>query len=280
MAFFNISIGNLNSFQLRSVREAVTSLEYSWTLDSVSELSFEVWDPDFQFLQNNYFQVRREVKTDGGDFEIAAVEVSQGNGTSPIVRVQARRRAIQLMKRDKNPAALGGGTATDYARVAASRFGLAFVGEPTGTQAVQIQAASEGRADSVWDVLKRNASEAQFAVFESDGTLYFASEQWLLGKWANIPIRWSALQGPASTFPLYEIPNCRTSDDNPSAADIRFIVDRTNGVKLRPGMTIDFAGVPTFDGRYLVTDVSYSEGDLTPVGMSARTPVKPVERNA
>jgi hypothetical protein len=277
--FFDLSIGDLNSFQMRSVRDAITSLDYSWTLDSVSEVSFQIWDPDFTMLKANYFQVRRDVRTSGGDFEITVVDVSQGPGASPAVKIQARRKAIQLMKRDKNPSALGGGSATDYARAVANNFGLQFVGEPTGTQAVQIQAANEGRADSVWDVLKRNASEAQFAVFESDGTLYFASEQWLLGKWANVQIRWSALPSLIAPFPLYEIPSCRTSDDNPSAAEIRFVVDRNNGVKLRPGMTVDFSGVPTFESRYLITDVAYEEGNQNPVGMSARTPVKPEPRS-
>ena len=274
MTFLDLSIGDIGSFNMSQIRDAVTRLDYSWTLDSVSEVSFDVWDADFLLINRNYFVPRRDVTVDGNLFEITVIDISQGPGQSPLVKIQARKKAAQLMKRDKNPAAYGGGTATDYARAVASRFGLNFVGEPTAAKAVQIQSSNEGRPQSVWDVLKSNASEAQFVVFESDNTLYFASEVWLLGKWANVPFKWPTLD-PTDSYPLYEIPNCRTSDDDPNAAEIRFVVDRTNAVNLRPGMTVVFSGINNFDASYLISEVSYSWGSLNPVSVSVRTPVKP-----
>lgn len=274
---FDFRLGGVNTWTTTSIRDAITEVDFSWTLDSVSEVSFEVWDPKYDLINGNYFQVRRDVYINGDVFEVAAVEIRQGPGESPVIKIQARRKAIQMMKRDKNPQAYGGGTATDYARAVAARYGLQFAGEPTGSQAVQVQAASEGRADSVWDVLKRNAGEAQFAVFESDNTLYFASEVWLLGKWANVEFRWPNFN-PTAQFNLYEVPNCRTSDDNPTAAEIRFVVDRTNAVNLRPGMTVNFNGINNFDGSYLIVNVSYGLGDMNPVSVSVRTPIKPEPR--
>lgn len=272
--FIDFRIGGTNTFVTQSILEAITEVDYSWTLDGVSEVAFSVWDPNYSMISGNFFQVRRDVFAEGNQFEMTAIEVRQGPSQSPLIRVQARRKQIQEMKRDKNPEAYGGGTATDYAAAVAARFSLGFVGQPTGTQAVQVQASGEGRADSVWDVLKRNASEAQFVVFESDNTLYFASEEWLLGKWANVKFLWPPLV--ATDFPLYEVPNCRTSDDDPKAAEIRFVVDRTNGIRLRPGMTVDFGsfGLELFNGQYLITNVSYSLGSNDPVSVSVRTPRK------
>lgn len=277
MTFLDLSIGNIDSFNMAQIRDAVTRLEYSWTLDSVSEVSFDIWDAEYRLINGNYFQPRRDVLIDGEKFEITVIDISQGPGQSPIVKLQARRKAIQLMKRDKNPAAYGGGTATDYARAVAAQFGLGFEGQSTAAQAVQVQSNNEGKAQSVYDLLKSNASEAQFVVFESDNTLYFASEEWLLGKWANVAFTWPTLN-PLDSFPLYEIPNCRTSDDDPTAAEIRFVVDRTNAVNLRPGMTVNFNGINNFNGSYLITEVSYGWGSLNPVSISARTPVKPEPR--
>jgi hypothetical protein len=262
---------------MQRVLDAITNLDFSWTLDSVSEISFEVWDPDFAMLNSNYFQVRRDVTVAEKQFEMTVIEVQQGEGNSPKIKIQARTKEIQRMKRDKNPNAYGGGTATDYARAVAAQYGLKFVGQSTGTQAVQAQASNEGKADSVWDVLTKNASEAQFAVFESDGTLYFASEEWLLGKWANIRIDYPSLN-PFEDFLLLEIPQCRTSEDDVRAAEIKFLIERTNAVNIRPGMTVDFNGIKNFSGKYLVTDVAYIYGDNTPVGVSVRTPVKPEPR--
>lgn len=277
MTFSDFRLGGINTWTTTAIADAITEAKFSWTLDSVSEVSFSVWDPKYDLINGNYFQVRRDAYINGDVFEIASVEIGQGPGESPVVRVQARRKAIQLMKRDKNPQAFGGESATDYARSVAGKFGLGFVGQSTGAQAVQIQASNEGRADSVWDVLKRNAGEAQYVVFESNNILYFASEEWLLGKWANVQFRWPNTD-PAAQFGLYEIPNCRTSDDDPKAAEIRFIVDRTNGTKLRPGMTVVFNGINNFSGSYLVTNVDYSATGGTPVSVSVRTPVKPEPR--
>jgi hypothetical protein len=275
--FYDLEIGDIDSATMRSIRDAITSIDMSWTLDAASEVSFEVWDPEFRLVNGNYFQIRRDVRFNGDLFEISVVDIGQGPTQSPVVRIEARRKAIQRMKRDKNPEAYGGGTATDYARAVAAAYGLAFEGQGTDAKAVQIQASSDGRSDSVWDVLKRNANEAQFVVFESDNTLYFASEEWLLGKWANVAFNWPTLN-PLDPFPLYQIPNCRTSDDDPRAADVRFVVGRTNAVNLRPGMTVVFNGINGFGGSYLITTVSYEMSPMEPVSVSARTPVKPEPR--
>lgn len=275
--FFDFFIGELGGKGMQRVLDALISLDFSWTLDSVSEVSFEIWDQDFAMTNANYFQVRRDVTIAGKEFEIAVVDISQGEGTAPKIKIDARTKAIQRMKRDKNPNAYGGGTATDYARTVAAQFGLNFVGQPTGTQAVQSQSSNEGKADSVWTVLTKNASEAQFAIFESENTLYFASEEWLLGKWANIPLNYPSFN-PAEPYPLIEIPQCRTSEDDVKAAEIKFLIERTNAINIRPGMSVDFTGINNFNGKYLVTDVAYIYGDQTPVGVSVRTPVKPEPR--
>jgi hypothetical protein len=275
--FDDLTIGELNRFNMQSVRAAITSMEFSLTLDSVSEITFTVWDNNYAFINGNYFMVRREVAYFGMAYEIASVEITAGEGSIPIVKIQARNRAIQRMKRDKNPAAYGGGSATDFARSVAAAYGLGFSGQATSTEAAQAQTASDGKADSVWDVLKRGASEAQFAVFESDNKLYFASEEWLLGKWANVPFNWPS--GPNDPFTLYTIPNCRTSEDDVKAATIKFIVDRTNGTQMRPGMTVNFNGINNFTGPYLVSEVSFTSEPMDPVSVSVRTPVKPKPKN-
>jgi hypothetical protein len=268
-----INIVDLSVAVCQNIAEMVTSLDLSWTLDAVSQLKFEVHDPGFEMMKNNYFMVRRGILYANEVFEIASVETSQGPGAAPKHTVEARRAAVQGMKRDKSPEAYSGATATDYARIVANKFLLKFVGQPTAVKGAIIKANTPEDAESTWDVLNRLASEAKFVVFESNQVLYFASQEWLVGKWANITLRYPSPENDPYT--ILEIPTCRRSDDDITTAEIQLILDRTNAVNLRPGMTINLKGMYEFDLSYLITEVAYGDGDNMPVAVAARTPEKP-----
>lgn len=276
-------IGDLSAFAIREIQRAITSMEVSFTMDMASELKFTVWDPKLALMEANYFQVRRDIGYEGSLFEISAVEVGRGDGASPEITVQARLKAVQLMKRDKNPSGYSGASGTDYARSVAAAYGLQFLGEPTAKKRAQAAASSQKADESTWDVLSRSGSDAQFQAFVSDGTLYFASQQWLLGKWNRfqrpngessfIATRWPS--EPEDPFQLLEVPRCRTSDDDPLGAQVSFAFARQNATLLRPGMTILLGGMAQFNTAYLITEVSYEDGTAnSPVAVSARTPEK------
>lgn len=254
------------------VVKAVTSLEASWTMDGVSQITVELTDPKMKMFLGNYFQVRREVTYAGSMFEVAATEIAQGEGASPKIIIECRRKAVQLLKRDKKPGSVSGATATDYARQAATNVGLGFVGEPTTVKQSITKVTTGGAEESTWDVLTRAAGEAQFVVFESDNTLYYASHEFLIGKWANETFIYPSPRD--AKFPLMQIPNCRRSDDDPFSADFRALVDRKNARQLRPGMTVTLQGMGEFDLRYLITEVTYKDGSGEPVSVSGRTPEK------
>lgn len=256
---------NLNS----DISKLITKLEVSWSMDGASQIRFSAHDEGLVLLKNRYFQVRRTVAYASANFEIASLEVAQGDAAAGLCTVEARTQAIQKMKRDKQPSAYGGVSATDYARMVADKFGLKFVGEPTATKKAVIQTSTGTKQDSVWDVLQRSAQEAEFSAFESSGTLYFASQEWLLGKWANLTAAYPSPNTDSLVF--LEMPQCRRSEDDPLSAEFKGIFDRTNAKNLRPGMTIILAGMYEFDGKYLITDVAYEEGINDPVGISART---------
>jgi hypothetical protein len=282
---YDLVIGDLGTFQGTAVQQSITKLTTSFTMDSVSQVSFEIWDHELRMLNNNYFLVRRDVVYQGMLYEMAVIDISAGQGETPIVKIEARSKVCQLMKRDKNPEAYGGTSATDFARIVAERYKLNFVGEPTSTKRVIVKGTSDSNDTSVWNVLKSSASEAQFVLFEADNTLYFASQQWLLGKWglvdlgfAKVPIVFSPPGTGNDIFTLVEFPNCRKSDDDPMQAEVRALVRRENATKIRAGMTVNLDGVNGFNGRYLVTEVAYEENAPSPVSVSMRTPEKPKEK--
>lgn len=233
--------------------------------------------------------------------EIADVNIEQSQGNSPIVRVQCYTKAIQQMKRDKKPGNIKG-NGSDFVKRAAEEFGLKSVVQKTSATRQITTADSDSAADSVWTVLERLAGESKdenknpFVIFEADGTLYFGSQQWIMYKWGHTSIEHTRydrkkqrdvkeiryvtnLKYPsgAEPFVLLKMPTMHKSENDPKEGDGSCIVDRINGTRLRPGMTVRVSGVPWFDGDFLITEVDFSE--LTPDPVNVRFATPPRQEN-
>lgn len=313
------------------ITDVVTSASINYTLDLASELSFEIIDKGLQFSKNNYFVVGRDVmyetqtvgriNSQTGDvirvrqmFEIAKVQVSQGPGGSPVFSIQCYTKAIQQMKRDRQPGSVpGNGTA--FVRAAAAKYGLQFYGEQTSKVKQITKTSGSKQAQSLWDVMQNLANDAKFVLFEVDGVLVFASEKYLMHKWGTQVLRSTktttnpktnkkttttsvkrfvrlvfdeAINKPSgagaefltnsAAFELTEYPSINKSYNDPYAGDGSCTVIRTNGTQLRPGMTAYVGNVPNMSGYYLITDVSFNELTGDPVSVSFRSPVKDNEK--
>lgn len=268
----------------------ITQLSVSLTMDASSEIQFTVIDKDFIFARNNYFQLRRNVYYRDLIFEISRVDVTQDQSSYPAYSISARSKNIQLMKRDKEPEAFSGLSPTEFASTIAARFNMSFFGQETAEARNIVKGASSRVDESTYDVLQRVAGENQFTVFETQNTLLFTSQEYLLGKWGDtdylyqdkyvIPIEWpepseSLFPGASSKYRLIEMPTVGKSDDDWKFAEGSFLIERINGVKLRPGMTIDLGGIPDFEGLYLITAVEFEEGTPDPVRVQFRSPNDP-----
>lgn len=285
-------LGDLATFASRDVTQSITDMSVSLSLSGSSEISVTVVDPNFTYASANYFQVRRDIFYRDLWFEIAAVETQRSESVHPQYTIQCRSKAVQLMKRDKKPEAYRGMTGYDFAQAMAKRFAMNFVGERTTKKQAIVKGKSKNSDDSVWTVLSSLASEQNFICFESSNTLFFCSEKFLLGKWGDpefvygdfkfVPFVFpepnpQVLPGAKDKYVLLEQPRLRRSDDDVNAAEGSMIVDRFNGKNLRPGMTIYLAGIPDFEGFYIITDVSFNEGTPEPVQVSFRVPVDPTK---
>jgi hypothetical protein len=285
-----ISIGSVETGQMADIADNLTSLSVSLTMDQAAELSFSVIDPDFAFARNNYFQIRRDVFYRELVFEIARIEVSRSASIDPEYKVVCYNKNVQMMKRDKKPEAYRGISASDYALTVSKRFNMKAFVEPTQKKQSIVKGRSKSADENVWDVLQRSAKEAEFVCFEIDNCLFFCSQRYLLGKWGDsnyqfmgnyfVPFGWPenndvAFPGSKNKYVLLDMPTFTRAENDPMDAEGTLIVERTNGVQLRPGMTVNVTGIPDFENGYLVTEVSFDEGVSDPVRVSFRTPVKP-----
>ena len=255
-----------------NVADFIRKIELSWTMDAVSELALTIHDPDMSMFQKNYFQVQREVTYGGTTFEIASLQVGQGPGSAAEIVLECRTAAIQRMKRDKSPQQYGGASPTEFAAIVADKFGLKFLGEGTAKAKVMANTTKDSEPESVWAMLTRLAGDAKFVCFEAGGTLFFASEAWLLQKYGNVTIEYPTPY--LSPYTVLEIPTCRRSDDDVFAAEFTATLAATNSVDLRAGMTVLLKGMHDFDWLYLLSEVSYEDGEGKPVSIAARTAEK------
>lgn len=293
-----ISIRGLTSKQMGQIAEFTTEFTIDYTMDGSPQITFIVIDPEMKMFKANYFVVRRICVYKGLLFEIAAVEIGGGPGLSPQIIVQARTHVIQKMKREKNLRPYSRMTAFQYAAAVAGNYGLKFYGQPAPPVQGYFRVINGNNDESVWDVLVRAARFLQYAVFEYDGTLFFASENYLFGKIGTtgdsgklftgtsgvpafgargmryIPITWPAPTGGTGMISL-EMPRMRVSDNDVKASSGTAILERTNAVQVRPGMTVGISGLHYFDGLYLVSRVNFQEGVPNPVTVEYRTPEIP-----
>lgn len=332
---FILKISNLSDEVMMDIRQSLLSLNVSYSMNMVTQVTATVLDPNFTMTRNNYFIVGRDATYSTtswlgpsnmeGEFyggasldyrnderwitlflEIASVQVGPGPGSSPVVTIEMRTKAVQQMRRDKNPGAIKA-NGSDWVIAAAKQYKLRYAVQKTSKNKNINKASGDQQADSTWTVLENLASDAKFLLFESDGILFFVSQHRLIGKWGAsqvsldyvdpqtnkssilpfnvIPLEWppgitnsdpdirKIFEPTRGAFQLYQCPQLRQSEDDPLAADGSAQIDFISGSALRPGMTVLLFGIPMFDNRpFLITEVSFDQLTREPVSISFASP--------
>lgn len=329
---WELLFGDLTTGIMEEIKSSIISINVSYSMTLVTQLSVEIVDTNFDLLRNNYFIVGRDVlyrthvftgKFNGDKsmlgtptasirndnewlqqlLEIASVEVSPGSGSSPIIKLELRTKAVQQMKRDKEPGTIKG-DGSDFVIAAAKKYKLDYSVQKTSKKKQITKASGDTEADSTWTVMDGLASEAKYLLFECDGVLFFVSPHRLIGKWGlyqtqldyidpqtnksfsatfnYIPLRWPRnylsknFVDIGNAFQLHQCPQVRQSEDDPLGAEGSATIDYLSGICLRPGMTVLLFGIPTFDGRpFLITEVSFNHFSREPVNISFASPERP-----
>lgn len=333
-----IYIGSLSDGIMATIDHSITNVSVDYSMSEASQLSFDVVETmsiDFskiitpegthprrlEFGYNNYFNIGRDVIYEtrtlneisdefstGANlikqsqlFEIATVTFAPGPGGSPTWQVKCFSKAIQQMKRDRNPGTIKG-TGSTFVKLAAEKYGLKPFVQETSKKPSITKATGDKHADSLWDVLTRMASDAKFVIFEVDGYLVFASERYLMNKWGidsgdtiqvkdpktkksktqpakYIPLQYPAVfKGTPGYFYAMGYPTINVSNNDPRYGDGSILVDRQNGTQIRPGMTAYIGDVPGSNGYYLITAVSFNDRSPDPVSVEFRKPTPEVDK--
>lgn len=264
-----VIVGELGGANDR-IQRSIGEIAFSYTSDGASQLELSVYDDRLEMHNAGYFVIRRNVRYRGIRFEIAAVEVDASAGQAERVRVTCRSRAVQRLKRAKGAKDFGKISPTAFALQLANSVGLEFFGESSPAKEAIIRAANDNNDESSWDVLRRQASDLEFVVFEDGEILYFASEKYLIKKQPTITVTWPP---PSRNTPFYvHAVKARRSDDDVHGSELEVVIDRTNAVQIKPGMGLRIKGLEYFDKKHMITAVEYHDDSPTPVTIRARTP--------
>lgn len=271
------------------VRESILSAQFDLTAKMVSEMQIQVYDPGFKMLNSNYFVIGRRIAfalpstlqvTDSGgdfadvsiqtvDFEIAAI--SAEHGASDTVRITARSRKMQQMRREKGQESFGRISPTAFAAATAARFGLEFFGEDTPVDGNIVREQTEQKDESTYDVLTRLARDAEFMFFEANGVMFFASEEFILDKQPSIEI--NVPSSEADPFFAANLGVRRSSDSTDSASTFNVnLVKSTSSITVFPGLGVNIKGLNNFDKKFMVDRVSYDTSKSGFVSISGTCP--------
>jgi hypothetical protein len=282
----------------RDISDTVTSMSLNYTMDAGAELTIQVADNQMQMLQAGYFRLGQtynfvqfkdplEIFVGLGfsseSFTLVSLDVQQGQGDIANISLAFHDTVFSKLKTDLKPQSYRAANGFSYARNVAKKYKLNFVGEEVKGKQETIKVKAKNNTESVWSVLQKSAGDNQFLCFVTNGTLYFASPRYLIGRWgidvinfkpvgeqkertfAYIPLIYPTPDNESRYF-LTGIPAMRKSLDSPKVADGSATIFGGSARYLRAGMTVMVYGLNAqFNNAYLITSVDYEPDTTEPV---------------
>jgi peptidoglycan hydrolase-like protein with peptidoglycan-binding domain len=264
-----LQVGELGD-RLVEVHESIIDLRIDLSADLVSQLTFTVSDPTLKMHNNNYFMIGRTVTYGSYKFEIAAVDVRLGR--SATVQVTARSQATQKLRREKGQKNFGAISPSTFAADAAKRVGLTFFGQDSPADGQIIRTQKDNTDESTFDVLKRLANANDFRFFEANGTMFFASEGYIVENQGKFEIDLTdAGKGTDPTDPFFPAGgSVRRSADGEKAATCSLqLLPSRSAFSVYPGSSFTVKGLSNFTAPFMVDRVEFAAGKSNLVRISA-----------
>lgn len=259
----SMKIGEIGD-RIVEVHESVTRLQYNLSADAVSKISVTMHDPNLKMHNNNYFMIGRTVEYLSQKFEIADVSVSH-EGVDRVM-FTARLQATQEMRRDKGQKSFPRISPSEFASQMAAKFGLNQFIEDSPRDGTIVRESNDNKDESTFDVLQRLARDLDFRFFESMGTLFFGSEEFIAANQdafiINVP------SNETDAFFANKLDLKRSIDTKTGATAQVSLLQNVSSLSIYPGTTFVVEGVANFKGIFFVDKVTMNVGATSPVNIS------------
>lgn len=299
----------------QQVAELVTGGTIELTASALSQLTFQVVDPDLAILNSHIFDMGQSAQWFNVKLITAAVATSEAQWGAQ-VELTLREVLTESMARNKGQLIPGtisllsesGISATDFLARRVAQYNIdtatgipgAFTGQPTAIRPTIQLVATPGdprQWESVYDLGRQLAVEEGFWFYESCGGVWFGKPSWLLQFAPFFTVGWNGT-GPANGgVDSLNVPACRRSREVITGDEVVVTLPRWLGEQVRLGMGFHMSGTggarnqglpgPAgtaspltvaggFDGDYLVVKVRWqNDGGATPVEVTGWQPVDP-----
>lgn len=272
----------LRGAKLRAdVAEQVTGAPLDLGTEQVTELTLTVEDPDLRLLRTGLFALGTPVDYEDLRLVISALAVDGGQAGTGGLSVECRPALVDRLKRRRGPLVLRNVSPSTFVETEAKAAGArGTVIQPSATRKqVARDVPKAGELDTVdassWTTCQRLARELGFLFYEAAGFVYFGRPSWLLDRLTRTSVTWGRAAEDEPHLAALRVPNVRRTRDSSTVATASVELDYTRAAEARPGRALALLGVPGFDGRYLITRVTFDLAGTGPVSIDAATPVNP-----
>lgn len=267
----------------RDATDSIIDVTRNYTIDAGTQITVNLFDKERLMLINGYFKVKTEYLWGGQKFILNALNVQQGDGDGANISIELLDYSFHRLKNDFNPQNYRAANGFSFAKNIANKYKLRFIGEQVKGKQATIKVKSKNNRESVWSVLQRSAGDNNYLCFIADNTLFFASPQYLLGRWGIKTIQFKpekeskqrdflfvpiVYPTPSEVKDYFVIgtPSMRKSIDSIKGAEGSVSIFGPSARELRAGMTVMLYGLgPEFDLPYLITSVDFEENGVEPV---------------
>lgn len=285
-AFFqdlNIVGGGLQNMGI-ATSSRLLSATMERTVDQVSEISFEMHDPNWAYLKSFGDKGPLEKEATYADLALTVSAYSAIPGTNGdggcVIRL--RPRGVEKCRKIRGPLVRQNLSPSQFVADSAINCGMQWKVQdspqrPSISRDVSAEDSSSEEDKNEWTTLNRLAAEEGFLVFESANTLYFGSPQWLYDNMPNHQLGFgpdTSVKDPADL--LLESPTIDVSLSANTTNAISLRIPLTRVGTINPGHTITVEGLPGAMNKkkLLVTSISYPIAGVGDLSIDARDPWK------
>ena len=265
----------------QSVRDSMASASISADLQAVTQLDFTLYDKRWAMLETGLFKLNMSVQLGNFNLEIASIATGDQGGLETVA-IKCRPKAVRLLKARQGTRVLRNSSPTDFVVSECQALGIPVLAQSSAKRStVARDVPQKGESPEItnppssWTTFSRLATELGYVMFEACGVIHFGKPSWLLQDAGLGNVAANYITGDEDDSRTVLVPKCtRTEDDPATTVAVGLIVGSVDYA--RPGKSLTLAGVPTFNGQYLITEF---QADLliTPnvVSITAGTPLNP-----